>query len=561
MTPERAEALAPLLRAQPYITGVEWKPHPEGVNMDEWRNHYQNHLNLTDIACEFFGVPHPPREHPWLFVEPHRIARVVFHRSPRYHNWNFPWKRVYEEYHKEAVFVGHAQEHADFCHFVGPISYWHTPDMLALARAIAGCELFVGNQSSPFAVAEGLKVPTVLEIVPNPNNCHWERRGNVHGWNADVTLPPLADLPERLVGSLVARGAGYALLPEDRLAVLVRGVRETARLPGDMAELGVYRGGSAKVMAGAVPGKMLHLFDTFCGTPENDQMPGGHSAGDFPADVNQVKDHLWGYKVTFHVGRFPDTTGALPREQRFSFVHVDADTYQSTVAAIRFFWPRLVPGGLIVFDDYGWTCCPGVERAVKELLPGAPVEEGSYQAWVRKTEPMHIQCTTRSPVFEQVLTAFRARNGRRVVELGSTRDPASAASDGHSTLAFASAAEEVYSVDIDPEATALTRQLTAGYTTVAAVTMDGVRFLEAFSGPIDLLSLVGLDGPLPDPATWHLAAYRAARPHLHAGSLVLIDDAPAKGARVVPVARADGWEVVFEGPMTLLARSVAEGDS
>ena len=50
------------------------------------------------------------------------------------------------------------------------------------------------------------------------------------------------------------------------------GVDATARVPGDMAEVGVYRGGSAKVIAEFKGGKHLHLCDTFEGNPE----PGKH---------------------------------------------------------------------------------------------------------------------------------------------------------------------------------------------------------------------------------------------------------------------------------------------
>jgi hypothetical protein len=151
-----------------------------------------------------------------------------------------------------------------------------------------------------------------------------------------------------------------------------------------MAELGVYEGGSAKVLASMVPEKTLHLFDTFRGTPESDEAGGHHGEGAFAADAEEVRVYLQGYKVTFNVGRFPETTGNLPRAARFSCVHLDADTYQSTAEGIRYFWPRLVPGGLLVLDDYRWPHCPGVEKAVKELLPEVSVEEGRFQACVRK---------------------------------------------------------------------------------------------------------------------------------------------------------------------------------
>ena len=68
MSRERAESVAALLRLQPYLSAVDWGPDPEGTNLDEWRNHYKGHLNLADMVADTFGVPHSPRNEPWLCV-------------------------------------------------------------------------------------------------------------------------------------------------------------------------------------------------------------------------------------------------------------------------------------------------------------------------------------------------------------------------------------------------------------------------------------------------------------------------------------------------------------
>lgn len=387
MTQQRAASLAKLLKVQPYITDIEWRERPVGIVLDDWRNGYCDGLNLTDMACKHFNVKYPDREQPWLHVAPKKVARVVFSRTQRYSNPNFPWHQVREKYYNEAVFVGSPEEHRVFCSFFGPVSYCYTEDMLALAQVIRGAELFVGNQSSPYWVAEGLKIPTLLEITPSPNNCHWERRGNQHGWNRDVYLPELSDLPERLIYSTIGRAVGHTLLTEDRLSNIARHVRDTANIEGDMAELGSFRGGSAKLISSFAPTKTLHLFDTFEGIPEDDELEGGHKKGDFIADAEEVRRYLQGYKVQMHAGIFPSTAASIPGESKFSFVHLDADIYQSTKAGIEYFWPRLVPGGLLVLDDYGWPNCPGVEKAVRELLPDVRINIGTQQAWCWKGAP------------------------------------------------------------------------------------------------------------------------------------------------------------------------------
>lgn len=381
MTPERVANMAPLLLSQPYIHGVEWASVPSGRNLDDWRNHYKHGLNITDMACDTFGLAFLEREQPWLVVDPQPVARVIFARSGRYHNDAFPWVKVYERYKSAAVFVGTSAEHNEFERDIGPIDWHPTADMLDLARVIAGCELFVGNQSSPYWIAEGLKVPTLLEITHFPNNSHWERAANLHGWSADWLgcLPPLDALPWRQLAGVAARGVGHTLLTADRLERLAEGVRACRDLPGDMAELGCYRGGSAKVISGMAPHKVLHLFDTFDGLPEDDQ-DGKHKRGEFSASEREVRAFMFGHRVEFHVGRFPETAAG----SSFCFVHLDADTYQSTLAGLDYFWPKLVEGGRIYLDDYGWRDCPGVDRAVSERVPNVKVNVHGQHGYIIK---------------------------------------------------------------------------------------------------------------------------------------------------------------------------------
>jgi len=187
MTRQRCDVLGPLLRMQPYIASCEWNGRPKGFNFDRWRQHYRPWLNLTDMACEWLGVPHPDRETPWLVVDDvHRLAEVVFARSPRYHNPEFPWRRVWETYRRAAIFVGLPEEHEQFCAAVGDVPFVPTRDYLELARIIAGCALFVGNQSSPRAVAEGLKVPVLVEVDKSVENTHWGRATARYGYGPEI---------------------------------------------------------------------------------------------------------------------------------------------------------------------------------------------------------------------------------------------------------------------------------------------------------------------------------------------------------------------------------------
>jgi hypothetical protein len=354
MSRERIESLLTLIRVQPYITRAGVCEGPVGIDLDRWRQNWRYGLNLSDILSSMLGLPHTSRTEPWLSVPRKKeVAAIVIHRSPRYRVDAFPWRRVVEQYGSEAVFVSEEAEHRDFTERCGDVRYYKTGNYFDLAEVIAGAVVFVGNQSSPAAVAEGLKANKILETVARDHwawNCHWERPGVIHGDGEAVELPPLSLWPARR----------HTLITSDRLEVLRRLARAAATLPGDMAELGVYLGGSAMVIADAAPGKLLRLFDTFTGLPG---AGGTHHKGDFAASQEQVRQALGGRRVAFHAGLFPDTAGGL-EGARFALVHVDADLYESTRDAIAFFWPRLVPGGVLVFDDVDTQDCPGINQAL-----------------------------------------------------------------------------------------------------------------------------------------------------------------------------------------------------
>jgi hypothetical protein len=188
-------------------------------------------------------------------------------------------------------------------------------------------------------------------------------------------------------GTPTSTGVVRSLVDADRQERIKWLVEDTCHLPGVMAELGVYYGGSARVIAKACPYKTLHLFDTFAGMPEDDVYEKGHRKGDFGGDYG---DNLeWAKKiladcmnVEFHVGFFPETTDGL-EHVRFSFVHVDADIYQSTKAAIEFFLPRMLEGGIMVFDDYDWKGCPGVTELVDKTFPPEKINKARMQCYIR----------------------------------------------------------------------------------------------------------------------------------------------------------------------------------
>lgn len=139
-------------------------------------------------------------------------------------------------------------------------------------------------------------------------------------------------------------------------------------------ELGVYRGGTAGFLADIVGHYnresaknclILRLFDTFKGMPETDKRYDYHKMGDFSDTSLEAVQQALGETehVLYHPGLIPETFSGLERD-KISFVHVDVDIYKSVMDSCEFVYPRLVSGGVVVFDDYGFPSCPGARRAV-----------------------------------------------------------------------------------------------------------------------------------------------------------------------------------------------------
>ena len=151
--------------------------------------------------------------------------------------------------------------------------------------------------------------------------------------------------------------------------------RAVTRAPvGAIAELGVYKGGSAMMLAAADPARHLHLFDTFTGHPavwhRAHDRPGSHSPGSLgDTSVVEVAQRLTGMgaQVELYPGTFPLSFKDCI-EDRFAVVHIDVDLWASAKAGLAIFGEALVPGGILVMDDFGTDECPGVKEAVMEYL-------------------------------------------------------------------------------------------------------------------------------------------------------------------------------------------------
>ena len=192
--------------------------------------------------------------------------------------------------------------------------------------------------------------------------------------------------PSAMATIRAARSGRESLLSGNEAWMLYSIARAQSALDGEMAEVGVYQGCSAKIISLASGGQPLHLFDTFAGLPDPDaQEYGRMRAGHYAASLAGVRTFLEGQpRISYYPGLFPDTAGPASGH-RFSFVHLDVDLKSSTLACLEFFYPRLTPGGVLLTHDYSYL--DGVRDAFAEFFADKrerPIELSTSQAMLMK---------------------------------------------------------------------------------------------------------------------------------------------------------------------------------
>jgi O-methyltransferase len=164
----------------------------------------------------------------------------------------------------------------------------------------------------------------------------------------------------------------------DMIILLLRSILEN-NIQGDIAEVGVYKGNTAKLIHYYMPERRLHLFDTFEGFNKKDlsldnQKTGLSVKGKHFNDTSfeQVKKNIASKNdnVMFYKGYFPKSVPESLFNSRFAFVNLDADLYEPTLKGLEFFFPRMNNNGYILVHDYNaWA---GARKAVDDFFAKKP---------------------------------------------------------------------------------------------------------------------------------------------------------------------------------------------
>ncbi len=166
----------------------------------------------------------------------------------------------------------------------------------------------------------------------------------------------------------------HTLVDKYRCYELWQLVSEVAKLPGALIEVGVWKGGSGALIAKAAElagvKDTVYLCDTFTGVVKagtNDSSyKGGEHADTSEQTVRELIRGMGLNNVKILTGIFPEETEAMVKDKQFRFCHIDVDVYQSAKDVVAWLWPRLAKGGIVVFDDYGFAGCDGINRLVNE---------------------------------------------------------------------------------------------------------------------------------------------------------------------------------------------------
>ena len=169
------------------------------------------------------------------------------------------------------------------------------------------------------------------------------------------------------------------------------------KIPGDFAELGVWRGNTASVLAhyAILNNRKVFLFDTFEGFNNRD-LQGIDSDKEMKfhdTSIDLVKKVIGASSSScdFIAGYFPDSISENHRTTKYAIVSLDCDLYEPMKAGLDFFYPLMPQGGLFLLHDYSSLYWAGAKKAIddfcaknKEFVILMPDKSGS--AFIRKSQ-------------------------------------------------------------------------------------------------------------------------------------------------------------------------------
>lgn len=152
-------------------------------------------------------------------------------------------------------------------------------------------------------------------------------------------------------------------------------VNQVKYLKGDMIEVGVWKGGTGALIAKRVQllnhPATVYLCDTFEGVVKTGIHDPVYKGGEHTVSADYIRELIFKLKIYNTVtlkGIFPDETSYKISLCPIALCHIDVDVYQSAKDVLEWVWPRLLIGGVVVYDDYGGQGTGGVTKHVNEYM-------------------------------------------------------------------------------------------------------------------------------------------------------------------------------------------------
>lgn len=278
--------------------------------------------------------------------------------------------------------------------------------------------------------------PVLSLVLASCSGTLARQHGETHRHFMDDAIISSTIRSEAAAGTAQGVAKGVGSVREELFQHLVKYLA-TAGLKGDYVETGVHNGASAVAVGRAMRclnllknGARLWLYDSWEGFPQTNAAADGAWAlgvaggaagknwgapgGRAPSNLEIVQQGLTNVgvdlrsSVVFRKGWFNETF-AMAKPRRITFLHVDGDLYRSVKDTLVAFYDLVVPGGVILFDDFGWFegCRAAFYEFFVEERHERPLLErhGHTQAWLIKGKEHNRQSVHTEAYFRQGLDA------------------------------------------------------------------------------------------------------------------------------------------------------------
>jgi len=146
--------------------------------------------------------------------------------------------------------------------------------------------------------------------------------------------------------------------------------RQLKKIEGNIIEIGVWRGGTGIILAnGLSQNDCLYLCDTFQGVVKASEKDNVYRNGEHSDTSKSLVEDIFKKQDNVKIleGIFPEETSKVIENLAFKLCHIDVDVHDSAKDIFEWIFPRIVLGGIVVFDDYGFAACEGVTNYVNQL--------------------------------------------------------------------------------------------------------------------------------------------------------------------------------------------------